>query len=267
MKYAIGSSIALVVCIVVAVVAVRVLNSRRENPWGRGARVGLSVVGSLALFAIVGACYLLPYSHADAEGRAALEGSETVHVSTTSKGYFFDGPGTETALVFYPGAKVDSVAYTPLMRRLAEGGDDCFLVKMPLHIAMFDGNAAADLMASYDYDRWILAGHSLGGSAAASFAASHAGEVDGLVLLASYPTKQLPEGLSLVSVYGTEDGVLDHDRYEKNRSLWPSDAREVVIEGGNHAQFGSYGAQRGDNPATISPEAQLEQTVAAILAM
>jgi hypothetical protein len=28
----------------------------------------------------------------------------------------------------------------------------------------------------------------------------------------------------------------------------------VSIEGGNHAQFGWYGPQEGDNPATISRE-------------
>ena len=38
----------------------------------------------------------------------------------------------------------------------------------------------------------------------------------------------------------------------------------VEIEGGNHAQFGNYGPQEGDLPATISAEEQQAQTVAAI---
>ena len=38
----------------------------------------------------------------------------------------------------------------------------------------------------------------------------------------------------------------------------------VEIEGGNHAQFGNYGPQKGDLPATISAEEQQARTVAAI---
>ena len=34
----------------------------------------------------------------------------------------------------------------------------------------------------------------------------------------------------------------------------------VIIEGGNHAQFGNYGKQKGDPDATISAEEQ--QTIA-----
>ena len=38
----------------------------------------------------------------------------------------------------------------------------------------------------------------------------------------------------------------------------------VEIEGGNHAQFGSYGLQRGDPPAEITPQEQQARTVEAI---
>ena len=39
----------------------------------------------------------------------------------------------------------------------------------------------------------------------------------------------------------------------------------VVLEGGNYAQFGNYGPQDGDAPATITDEEQQEQTVDAIV--
>jgi hypothetical protein len=38
----------------------------------------------------------------------------------------------------------------------------------------------------------------------------------------------------------------------------------VVIEGGNHAQFGNYGKQKGDPDATISREEQQDKAVEAI---
>lgn len=33
-----------------------------------------------------------------------------------------------------------------------------------------------------------------------------------------------------------------------------------VIDGGNHAQFASYGVQKGDGTATISPDTQVHET-------
>ena len=38
----------------------------------------------------------------------------------------------------------------------------------------------------------------------------------------------------------------------------------VVIEGGNHAQFGNYGKQKGDADATISREEQQNIAVEAV---
>jgi hypothetical protein len=39
----------------------------------------------------------------------------------------------------------------------------------------------------------------------------------------------------------------------------------VIIPGGNHAQFGDYGEQRGDPPATIGRGEQQDIAVGAIL--
>ena len=114
-------------------------------------------------------------------------------------------------------------------------------------------------MKVHDYEHWYIGGHSLGGTAAASFAASHAAETDGLVLLAAYPTGKLPD-LKMLSVYGTEDGCLEPEAYEEARQYWPPSAVETVIPGGNHAQFGSYGAQKGDGQASMKAAEQQKQT-------
>jgi hypothetical protein len=45
--------------------------------------------------------------------------------------------------------------------------------------------------------------------------------------------------------------------------LLPTDATFVPIQGGDHAQFGWYGPQPGDNPASISREIQQAQIVQA----
>jgi|GEM_PF-1985758 len=47
----------------------------------------------------------------------------------------------------------------------------------------------------------------------------------------------------------------------------PPDTAWVVIAGGNHSQFGWYGFQSGDEPATISREDKTHQVVEATIAL
>ncbi len=183
-----------------------------------------------------------------------MTSSSEVTIKKFDKGWFFDGAGEEKALIFYPGAKVATEAYAPLMYQLAESGIDCFLVDMLFHMAFFGMNRAEEIMQEYNYEAWYLGGHSLGGAMAANFAADyvedHTDGIRGLLLLAAYPTKDL----------STSD-MLNMDKIVAGRELMPQDYKEVCIEGGNHAQFGSYGAQKGDGTAAIPAEEQWARTV------
>lgn len=58
---------------------------------------------------------------------------------------FLDGSGTEHALIFYPGAKVEYTAYVPMFYTLAQQGVDCFVVKMPGNLAAFGMNKAEEI--------------------------------------------------------------------------------------------------------------------------
>ncbi len=210
--------------------------------------------------------YISVYAHADESAGKALASDAAVTVTETDFGFFLDGSGTEDALIFYPGGKVEATAYAPLLRRLAEGGLDVFLVEMPFRLAFFGTNRADGIMERYHYERWYLGGHSLGGAIAAVYASEHGGSLCGLILLAAYPTKPLDESLALLSVCGSEDGVLRQEAYESGKQFWPASAEECRIEGGNHAQFGDYGPQSGDGSPAISAEEQQRQTAEAILA-
>lgn len=192
--------------------------------------------------------------------------SKTVTVSQIDEGYFFDGPGEDKALIFYPGAKVEETAYAPIMKSLAEQGVDCFLIKMPMKLAIFGASKADDIRAKYDYENYYLAGHSLGGAMAANYATEHLNDYSGLFLLAAYPTKDLTKArFPIVLLYGDNDKVLNREKLEVGFTLVPSDYKKVEIAGGNHAQFGSYGAQNGDGEATITPEEQWQITVNTII--
>jgi pimeloyl-ACP methyl ester carboxylesterase len=186
----------------------------------------------------------------DATARQALSSDGLVAVTPDEGGYLFDGPGESTALVFLPGAKVQSEAYAPLMHDLA---------------VSFAAPSLEDTVGHLSYDHLMMAGHSMGGVVAASHVAEHPESADALVLLASYPSSKIPEGIALLSIYGTEDTVLNPDAYDEARSLWPPDAQQLVIAGGNHAGFGSYGRQSRDGEALISQGEQRKQTVTAIV--
>lgn len=202
---------------------------------------------------------------AAAEAVQALEDTDVVAVKEIGDGILFDGAGEDAALIFYPGAKVEYTAYAPVMKMLAEEGIDCFLLEMPYHMAIFGMDRAGDIMEQYTYDSWYLGGHSLGGAMAASYASGHPEQLNGLVLLAAYPTKPLPEeGMRVLSLYGSEDGVLNMEKLAQGEQYMPEDAVTFCIEGGNHAGFGSYGDQKGDGKARITGEEQWKETVVQI---
>jgi pimeloyl-ACP methyl ester carboxylesterase len=176
---------------------------------------------------------------------------------------------SSTGLIFYPGGKVDYRAYAPAMRAIAAQGYTTVIVPMPLNLAVFAPDRAADVIAALPVvKQWAVGGHSLGGSMAAHFAYTHPSAVQGLVLWASYPASSdnlSSHKLAVVSVSGTADGLATPAKVEASRPLLPAATRWVPIAGGDHAQFGWYGPQAGDNPAAISREEQQKQVIAATL--
>ena len=210
--------------------------------------------------------YLTDYSHADASVNAYLNGTENVSVEKIDNGLFLDGPGNESALIFYPGAKIEYTAYLPLFTELANDGVDCFIVEMPFNLAFFGLDSADSIVSNtnFTYDKWYISGHSLGGVVASYYVKNHSTDYDGLILLASYPAEDL-NNVSVLSIYGSNDKVFNKETYDKSKGLMDYNLTEYVINGGNHAQFASYGNQAGDGVATISSENQRKQTEKEIL--
>ncbi len=236
----------------------------------RRTRIILSVcLAVLLVFGIGGYAYVSDYYHADETALEAMAyQTGSVQAELDGNVTWFVPENTVAGLIFYPGGKVENTAYAPLMRACAEKGILCALVRMPGNLAVLDANAADGLQQKHpEVTIWYIAGHSLGGAMASNYAAAHDEDFDGLILLAAYSTKDLTGApLRVLSIYGSEDGVLNRESYEKNWSNLPTDTTEVVLDGGCHAQFGSYGAQKGDGTPTISGEEQVRQTVEAIAA-
>lgn len=170
-----------------------------------------------------------------------------------------NGDTTEVGIVFYQGGKVDEQAYIELFAPLVERGITVYIPAMPFELAVFNFNKADKVFSNYNHDSWYVGGHSLGGSMIASYTSKHQSEIDGLFLLAAYSTSDLVDYKGdVISIYGDKDKVLSMNSFEKNMKNLPENAVVEIIEGGNHAQFGTYGFQKGDGQATITTEQQQE---------
>jgi len=230
-------------------------------------KILLAAIALLVVLAVSAAVYAGDYYRADAAAIAAMAGSDAVTVEHSGNLTVFVPETAEAGFIFYPGGKVEHSAYAPLLLELAQENILCVLVKMPLNLAVLDMNAAEGIPERFpDVESWYIGGHSLGGSMAASFAANNADDFEGLILLASYSTADLSETqLKSLSIYGDRDGVLNMEKYTQCTSNLPEKSFGLVISGGNHAQFGSYGHQEGDGEATLSGREQLEITVQEVL--
>lgn len=221
------------------------------------------IITIVIAFVAVCAVYLSDYYHADEAAVETFVSADTVVPHQDEAGnYIFEPAEAETGVIFYPGGKVECEAYIPLMQELASEGIFGVLVEMPFNLAVFDINAADGIQEQYpEIKRWYIGGHSLGGSMAASYLADHTDSFEGLLLLGSYSATDLSvTDLEVISIYGSEDNVLDHEKYESNKVNLPEDFSEIVIDGGCHAYFGMYGEQDGDGDPDVTNESQIKIT-------
>jgi hypothetical protein len=197
------------------------------------------------------------------EAVAALQPSAEVQVYQDDWLIFEPKSGEfDAGLLIYPGGRVDPRSYAPTAHQIAEQGYLVVIVPMPFNLAVFGWQNADPVIEDYPaVSNWVISGHSLGGSMAAKYALSHPTQISGLALWASYPAASddlSNSSLKSMSVYATNDGLTSLQDIDNSRQLMPLSTHWIPVEGGNHAQFGWYGDQPGDNPATISRVRQQE---------
>lgn len=217
---------------------------------------------SIAVMTGIGAVYLGDYYKSDYEAIGAFLPQHSEWKEEPDNTIVFEPENPVAGFIFYPGGKVAHRSYIPLMQELKERGVLCIIVKMPFNLAVLDVNAADGIIAQYpDIENWYIGGHSLGGSMAASYLDTHSDEFEGLVLLGAYSTENLSEAdLRVLSVFGSEDKVMNRENYDEYKSNLPENFTEIVISGGCHAYFGMYGAQEGDGTPSITNEEQIKLT-------
>jgi pimeloyl-ACP methyl ester carboxylesterase len=180
------------------------------------------------------------------------------------------GTPRQTGLLYYPGGFVAPLAYLEILAPLAEAGYPVFIVRMPFDLAFFAPDRGFEIIAKEKpVKRWVIAGHSLGGVAAAIAVHDRPGVLSGIAFWASYPPDSADlSGTAIrgLSISGSMDGLSTPAKLAKAAPLLPKDTTTIVIEGGNHAQFGSYGRQRGDGEAAIPATEQQAEVAQAMLA-
>jgi hypothetical protein len=236
--------------------------SHRKLWLGRVALVG----GAAALVSVLAWLEPLP---ADALAVDALRSDAVVQVDDTSTRIVLRPVASprRTGLVFYPGAKVDPRAYAHVLRPVAAAGFPVTILKVPYNLAFLAPNAAERPFESVEdgVGRWVVGGHSLGGTVAARFASRN--PVDGLLLWASYPGSDLSAlTVDVLSVSGTNDGLATPAEIDASRADLPPSAQFVAVEGAVHAFFGNYGTQPGDGLPTVSRNDAQAQIVMATIA-
>ena len=206
------------------------------------------------------------------EAYDALKSDSSVTVSVGNWLVFSPvSSNVSTGFIIYPGGRVDFRSYAPAAHAIATEGYFVVIPLMPLNLAVFGVGTANDVIGRYpNISSWAIGGHSLGGTMAAQFAFENPSKIKGLVLWAAYPasgTDLSKSNLLVTTIHGSNDGLVSTAQIDDSLKLLPPSTLRVEIAGGNHAQFGCYGDQAGDNAATITREAQQNLTVNATVQM
>jgi hypothetical protein len=193
-----------------------------------------------------------------------IESSEKITVNTSSNLLSFEPKENSTiGIIFYPGGKVAFKSYSPITYKLSNLGFTVIIPKMPLNLAIFGINKADNIIEDFsNIETWYICGHSLGGAMASRYINNNPDKLEGIIFLGSYSDIDLSNlDIKCMSIYGSLDGLGVVKKNETYKNNLPSNSKFVIIEGGNHCNFGNYGFQIGDNTSTISSEKQQNITV------
>ena len=193
-----------------------------------------------------------------------LQSNSKVEV-TVDENYTYFTPKNVNAtkgFIFYPGERVDASSYAKLCNNVASYGYKVVAVDMPFNYANFGKNKATKVIEDNpQITKWVIGGDSIGGTVACEYAVNNK-NVEGIVLISSYPRENISElGFKVLSLWGSKDNVVDYKKLINSKEQLPKDTKYVEIEGANHSQFANYGMYSGDEEALISSDEQMDITV------
>lgn len=172
-------------------------------------------------------------------------------------------------LVFVPGARVDARAYASLLKPLAEAGYLVAVLKEPFGVALTAPlHATTVIEAHQSIKYWAVGGHSLGGVAAANYADEHPQEINGLIMVASYPDGKLARSdLKVASIFGSQDELTTPAEVQQSKENLPPKTTYVEVKGAAHDTFGDYAPQPGAGTEAVDHAAAQQQTAKAMIGL
>ena len=245
------------------------MKMKKKTKCGTKKKILIALVSIIAVIILLcGVClvFVLDCYKADMDAINSFATENEVDYTTDGAYTVFAPEGASVGLIFYPGAKVEHEAYLPLMEACADKGILCVLVEMPMYFPLIGSGLAEGVCEMFpNIDKWYIGGHSLGGYSASMYLEKNLDKFEGLILLASYTASDFSnKDIDALAIYGTEDKIMNRERYNEGLALLPNDYTELVIEGGCHAFFAMYNGQDIADAKGITNEEQIFATAEAI---
>ena len=159
-------------------------------------------------------------------------------------------------IIFIPGGLVTPDSYKYLAISLAAEGYEVVIAKAPFNLAILNPSIGKEFLS--DTIDNVIIGHSLGGVTASSVFSGN-DSVEAMIFLGSYPIKDVKD-MDVLYLNAEFDLGMDQEALEGSYKF-TSDSLNISIEGGNHAQYGWYGPQKGDGTAEIDTITQQDLVV------
>lgn len=218
--------------------------------------IGIMLLSLIILAGAVFFIYVGDYSKAQPAVLKMMQSDSEVAVFETGNLLVFEPASGNmgTGFIFYPGGKVDYRAYSSVMKEIARKGFLCVVVKMPFNLAVLAPDRADEAVAAFPMiENWAIGGHFLGGTMASSYAVKHPAIIGAIIFYAAYPESDISKSdFQILTIHGTKDGLVSQTKFEDSLKALPANAIVKSIPGGNHANFGVYGTQKGDNASDIT---------------
>jgi len=170
-------------------------------------------------------------------------------------------------VIFFQGGLADPKAYAPLCRRIAENGFTCHLIKMAWRLPQYDYEKIAK-MFDLNSGQYVIGGHSQGAKMAAQFVYENPNIMKGLFLLGTSTPKDIDLSnfsIPTIKLYAENDGLASVEEVMKFKDKLPKNTKLILIQGGNHSQFGFLGRLFLDDKPSISLEEQQQRTLEALV--
>lgn len=164
-------------------------------------------------------------------------------------------------IVFIPGGLVTPDSYEYLAYNLALNGYDVVIAKAIFNLAILNPWIGKEFL-SETLDNVII-GHSLGGVTASNVFSGN-DLVSTVILLGSYPINDLTDK-DVLFIEAEYDLGMDPEAFNASMVHVNNNAIIESIDGGNHAQFGWYGPQKGDGEAELDTITQQDIVVDIII--